>query len=128
MFDHLSDYLIEIKLTVAGAFGVLAWLADIYPSLDLKGWDEVGLKAVLLFAVFYIGKLFLQAQRDHKSEMAETWKSHKRESGEREDRMCAALEKHADSLERIADLNEEQLQHFRSFVRGAIEDKMKTHP
>lgn len=128
MFQHLSDYLTEIKLTIAASLGFIAWLADINPALDLKGWDEVGLKAVLLFAVFYIGKLFLQAQRDHKTEMAETWNSHKKESGDREDRMCIALEKHADSLERIADLNEEQLQHFRSFVRGAIEDKMKTHP
>jgi hypothetical protein len=125
--NFTEHFLTEIKLTILAFIGMGAWLADASQSLDLKGWDEMGLKGILLASVFFIGKLFLQSQRDHKEEMAETWKTHKAESVEREERMCDALDKHAVSLERIADLNEEQLQHFRSFVKGAVDEKMRPH-
>ncbi len=125
--NFTEHFLTEIKLTLLALIGLGAWVADASQSLNLQGWDEVGLKGILLAAVFFIGKLFLQSQRDHKAEMTETWKLHKEESTAREERMCTALDKHAVSLERIAELNEEQLQHFRGFVKNAIEDKMRPH-
>jgi hypothetical protein len=123
--SYWSDYMLEIKLTILAGLGAGAWLADASTALDIKGWDEMGLKAILLFAVYYIGRLFLLAQKEHKEEMAATWKAHKEEAEVREARMCGALQKTAESMERIADSNEEQLGHFRNFVKGAIDDKMR---
>lgn len=127
MLSHLASHATEIKLTLAAALGLGAWLAEASPELNVKSWEEIGLKGILLFAVYYIGRLFLTAQKEHKAEMSETWKAHKEETAKREEKMCAALEKHSVSLERIADLNEEQLLHFRAFVKGAVDDKMKPH-
>ena len=127
MLSHIAAHLTEIKLTAAALLGVGAWLADASADFDVKGWEEMSLKVILLFAVFYIGRLFLQSQKEHKAEMAQTWAAHKEETSKREEKMCAALDKHSVSLERIADLNEEQLLHFRSFVKGAVDEKMKTH-
>lgn len=128
MLQHLAAHATEIKLTVAAALGLSAWLADASAELNVKSWEELGLKTILLFAVYYIGRLFLNAQKEHKAEMVETWKTHKEETAKREEKMCAALEKHSVSLELIADLNKEQLLHFRAFVKGAVDDKMKSHP
>lgn len=127
MLSHLASHLTELKITLAAVLGFGAWLADTSADLNVKGWEEIGLKGILLFAVYYIGRLFLNAQKEHKAEMTETWKTHKEETAKREDKMCEALAKHSVSLERIADLNEEQLLHFRSFVKGAVDDKMKSH-
>jgi hypothetical protein len=127
MLSHLATHATEIKLTLAASLGLSAWLADASGELNVKGWEEIGLKGILLFAVYYIGRLFLAAQKEHKAEMAETWKAHKEETGKREEKMCAALEKHSVSLERIADLNEEQLLHFRGFVKASVDAQMKVH-
>lgn len=127
MLQHLSDYCTEIKLTLAAIIGMSAWLADASAAMDLKGWDEIGLKGILLFAVYYIGRLFLQAQKEHKAEMIATWETHKADSARREDRMVTALDQTGTRLERIAELGEEQLTHFRSFVKAAIDDKLKPH-
>jgi hypothetical protein len=128
MIAHITAHITEIKMTLAALLGATAWLADASDDLSIAGWEEASLKGILLFAVFYIGRLFLQAQKDHKAEMTLVWQSHKEESTKREERMCAALDKHSVSLERIADLNEEQLLHFRSFVKGAVDAQMRTLP
>jgi len=127
MLHQLAAHATEIKLTVTAMVGFAAWLADTSADLNVKGWEEIGLKGILLFGVYYIGRLFLQAQREHKAEITETWKIHKEETAKREEKMVAALEKHSVSLERIADLNEEQLEHFRAFVKSAVDEKMKAH-
>jgi hypothetical protein len=41
--------------------------------------------------------------------------------------MVTALDQTGARLERIAELGEEQLTHFRSFVKAAIDDKLKPH-
>lgn len=128
MLSHLVNHVTEVKLTLAAALGLTAWIADASGELNVKGWEEIGLKGILLFAVYYIGRLFLQAQRDHKKELEETWRLHKAESSVREERMCITLEKQCASLDRIAELNEEQCGHFRAFVKTAVDEKMKSHP
>lgn len=127
MLFHLHPYILEIKLTIVGLIGLGAFIADTSDALGARSLEDMSLKVICLLAVIFIGRLFLQSQKEHKAEMTETWRIHKEEADKREDKMVAALEKHSVSLERIADLNEEQLLHFRSFVKGAVDDKMKTH-
>jgi len=127
MLTHLATHATEIKLTLAAVLGLSAWLADASGELNVKGWEEIGLKGMLLFAVYYIGRLFLSAQREHKAEMKEIWDLHKAESLKREERMAEAMTKQTVSLEKLCEISQEQVEHFRAFVKNAIDEKMKPH-
>ena len=138
MLDQIAAHITEIKLTLAGMVGAAAFIADSSEQLDMKGWEEASLKVLLILSVIFIGKLFLDAQKTHKAEIAETWKVHKdemakaveankAEAAKREDKMCEFMERQSGCLERIAELTEEQVDHFRAFVKSAVDEKMKTH-
>ena len=127
MLTHLATHATEIKLTLAAVLGLSAWLADASGELNDKGWEEIGLKGMLLFAVYYIGRLFLSAQREHKAEMKEIWDLHKAESLKREERMAEAMTKQTVSLEKLCEISQEQVEHFRAFVKSAVDEKMKPH-
>lgn len=126
MLAHLATHATEIKLTLAAVLGFSAWLADA-TGPDITGWEEIGLKGILLFAVYYIGRLFLSAQKEHKHEMKETWDLHKTESLKREERMAEAMTKQTVSLEKLCEISQEQVEHFRAFVKSAVDEKMKPH-
>lgn len=127
MLSHIAAHATEIKLTLAAALGFSAWLADASGELNVKGWEEIGLKGILLFAVYYIGRLFLSTQKEHKAEMKETWDLHKTESLKREERMAEAMSKQTVSLEKLCEISQEQVEHFRAFVKSAVDEKMKPH-
>jgi hypothetical protein len=127
MLTHLATHATEIKLTAAAVLGFSAWLADASGDQEIKGWEEIGLKGILLFAVYYIGRLFLSAQREHKAEMKETWDLHKTESLKREERMAEAMTKQTVSLEKLCEISQEQVEHFRAFVKSAVDEKMRPH-
>jgi hypothetical protein len=123
MFEDIDAFIFQTKLLGATVIGGGAFLADLMS--DTKGWDEMTLKVVLGVALIYISRLFLQSQKDHKQEMQVMQNNHKLESRQREDSMRESVDRQASCLERLVDLTQEQVDHFRTFVKTAVDDKMK---
>lgn len=129
MLQQFHNIAFEIKLAIASALGLGTFLADI--SGDYKGWEDLSLKVLLLIALVYIGRLYLQQQKDHKSEVADyrreivdTWAAHKRDVEEREDKMNAALLAAREDMAILIGLTKEQTDHYKSVTRKLIEDRI----
>ncbi len=133
MLPQFSDLAFEIKLMLASALGLSAILADI--SGDYKGWEDLSMKVVLLIAVVFIGKLYLQQGiehkqelakiwADHKKEMAETWAEHKKDVETREEKMNDALRGNREDMAVLIGLTKEQTDHYKSVTRKLIEDRI----
>lgn len=120
----------DFKLAIAGGTGLLAILAQSMD--DLKPWEEVSLKAVLMGALIFGGKLFLQQQREHKKEIAETWAQHKKEIAQhkeesvvREQKVVGALEANTRELSGLRAVTEEQTTYFKTVTRNLVEERLK---
>jgi hypothetical protein len=120
MFSHLSSYVTELKLTLAAIIGIAAGAADAIDGVSFRGWEDVGLKGLLLFAVIFIGRLFLEANRTHKTEIAAIWAEHKSDTLKREDKVVAAIEANTKSLAQLTDLTKEQTDYFKTVTRNVV--------
>jgi hypothetical protein len=125
MLSHLSAHLLEIKLTLAAIVGLAAGIADATKTLDANGWEELGLKGLLLFAVYYIGRLFLDANKAHKAEMQSTWEAHKAEAATRESKLVNAIEANSKGLSELTALTKEQTDYFKTVTRNIVDEKLK---
>ncbi len=126
MLPQLSAHLTEIKLTLAALVGFAAYLADASADLDVKGWEELGLKGILLFAVYYIGKLFLDSQKAHKAEQQDTWAAHKADAAAREAKLLAALDASTQTGRELLALTKEQTDYFKAVTRNIVDERLKS--
>jgi hypothetical protein len=124
MLSHLAAHLTEIKLTLAAMVGITAWLADTSQELDIKGWEELGLKAILLFAVIFIGRLFLDAKREHKAEIQATWDAHKKDVEIREAKLQQCIGDNTKCLTELTALTKEQTEYFKAVTRNVVNEKL----
>ena len=124
MFANLSEHVVEIKLTLAALLGIAAGIADASSALDAKGWEEIGIKGLLLFAVYYIGKLFLDANKAHKAEMQQARDAHQADAEKREDKLVAALDANSKSLTELTELTKEQTDYFKTVTRNIVAEKL----
>ena len=121
MFSLLS-HSTELKLTVAGSMGFAAWLADTSP--DIKGWEESTLKGLLILAVISIGKLFLDAQKNHKAEIQATWEAHKKDVEIREAKLHQCIGDNTKCLSELTSLTKEQTEYFKAVTRSVVNEKL----
>lgn len=124
MLHHLADYATEIKLTIAAAVGFAAWLADASEQLNIKGWEEAGLKGLLILAVIFIGRLFLEAQKTHKAEIQATWDVHKKDVEVREAKLHQCIADNTKCLTELTALTREQTDYFKSVTRNLVNEKL----
>jgi len=129
MLHHLiPDHLTELKLTIAAVVGFGAWLADSSEQLNVKGWEELGLKGLLLFAVFYIGRLFLDCQKTHKAEIQATWEAHKKDVETREAKLLQCMGDNTRCLNELSALTKEQTDYFKTVTRNLVNEKLTGKP
>lgn len=133
MLSHLANHVTEIKLTITAMIGFAAWLADTSP--DIKGWEEASLKVLLILAVIFIGKLFLEAQRNHKAEIEKVWENHKAEIAAtkeahkqaaelREARLVSCLSENTKCLSELTALTKDQTDYFKAVTRNVVNEKL----
>jgi hypothetical protein len=118
-FDHL-------KLALAAFVGLVAAVTD--AAGDMHGWEDVSLKALLIAALVFIGRLLLQQQREHKIEMREAWEAHKKDSADREERNHHAIANNTQCLAELASLTREQTDYFKAVTRNVVDEKFKSKP
>ena len=126
LLSFLHAFAFEVKTGIAAILGGSALLADL--ATEAKGWEEVSLKVILILALVYICKLYLEQQKEHKAELRETWDLHKRESLERERLSKESQEANTRALNELTTLTKEQTDYFKTVTRSIIDERIKNRP
>jgi len=129
MLQHAFD----LRLGLASSVGLIAAVTDV--AADPRGWEDLSLKAILIAAVIFIGRLFLQQQqqqreqaREHKAELEKTWDAHKQDAEKREVKYCTALDANSKCLTELVILTREQTDYFKAVTRDVVNEKLKGRP
>lgn len=129
MLQHAFD----LKLGLASSVGLIAAVTDV--AADPHGWEDLSLKAILIAAVIFIGRLFLQQQQqqrdqqhEHKAEIEKTWDAHKQDAEKREVKYCTALDANSKCLTELVTLTREQTDYFKAVTRDVVNEKLKGRP
>lgn len=122
MLQHAFD----LKFVLASSVGLIAAVTDVVA--DVHGWEDVSLKAILIAAVIFIGRLFLQQQREHKAELEKTWDAHKQDTEKREAKYCTALDANTKCLTDLVGLTRDQTDYFKAVTRDVVNEKLKGRP
>lgn len=121
----MLHHALDLKLLAAAGIALVALVTDSAAKDAMTPWEDIGLKGLLIGTLIFVVRLLLKQQAEHKSEMRETWKMHKAETEQREAKVVSCLTAQTDKLTKLCDLTEEQTEHYRSFVKAAIDAKMK---
>jgi hypothetical protein len=120
IFQHAT---FELKLALASVVGGIALLADM--ANEFRGWEDVGLKGILIAAVIFIGRLYLKQQADHKQERKEDWDAHKKDREAAENAYRQVMEANSSLLKEIKAATEEQTVYFKTVTRNLVEQHLK---
>jgi hypothetical protein len=118
----MLHHALDIKLALASAVALAAAVTD--ATTQPQGWEDISLKALLIGALVFVVRLLLKQQTDHKSEIRETWKQHKEEAQTREEKVIACISAQTETLDKLRELTEEQTEHYRTFVKAAVDAKL----
>ena len=119
----MLHHALDIKLAAASAVALGAAVTDTVASPT--GWEDISLKALLIGALVFVVRLLLKQQQDHKAEIRETWQTHKAEAEQRETKVVACMTTQTETLGKLCELTEEQTDHYRAFVKAAVDAKLK---
>lgn len=129
----MLQHAFELKLGLASSVGLIAAVTDV--ATDVHGWEDLSLKGILIAAVIFIGRLFLQQQqqqrdqqREHKAEIEKTWDAHKQDAEKREVKYCTALDANSKCLTELVVLTREQTDYFKAVTRDVVNEKLKGRP
>jgi hypothetical protein len=123
MMDFLQHLTFEIKLIAASVIGGAALLADL--ANEYRGWEDVGLKGILIAAVVFIGRLYLKQQEEHRQERKADWEAHKKDREAAELAYRQAMETNSELLKEIKAATEEQTTYFKTVTRNLVEQHLK---
>src|SRR4051812_28243694 len=110
----LCDFPLHFKLTLAMAFSGLVILAD--AATELKGWEDVGLKGLLLFAVGYLIRKLEAGQTKHEQDLKD-----------RDAKTLDVILHHTDALRELTVLTKEQTDYFKAVTRDVVNERLKEH-
>jgi hypothetical protein len=122
----MLQHALDLKLAVASFVAVAAAVTD--ATAQPQGWEDVTLKGILIAALIFVGRLYLNQAKEHKDEIKQTWAAHKTEAEKREEKVVACMTKQNETLGKLCELTEEQTEHYRSFVKAAVDAKINTRP
>jgi hypothetical protein len=118
----MLQHALDLKLAVASFVAVAAAVTD--ATAQPQGWEDVTLKGILIAALIFVGRLYLNQAKEHKDEIKQTWAAHKTEAEKREEKVVACMTKQNETLGKLC----EQTEHYRSFVKAAVDAKINTRP
>lgn len=115
------------KLVLGSITALVAFIAD--STIEIKAWEDVSLKALLIVALIFIGKQFLAQQREHKADILALQTAHKAEMrealGDQKKELLIAMQANTKGMEKLSDLTEEQTTFYKGFTRQILEDRIK---
>jgi hypothetical protein len=121
-FDQVQQFF-DLKIAMASSIGFFALVAE--AATELHGWEDVGLKGLLIGAVVYLIRAQAQDRKDHRVELAAAWAEHKKESEGREARATAAITANTNALSELTKLAEEQIDYFKGITKAVVDEKFK---
>lgn len=119
----MIHHALDLKLAIASAIALGAAVTD--ATANPQGWEDISLKALLIGALVFVVRLLLKQQSDHKTEIKETWAAYKEEAVKREEKVVACMTAQSEKLGKLCELTEEQTEHYRTFVKAAVDAKLK---
>lgn len=122
MLHHALDF----KLAAATLVALAAAVTD--AAAPVQGWEDVTLKGILIAALIFIGRLYLNQAKEHKDEIKQTWAEHKAEAEKREEKFLGCMTTQNSTLQKLCELTEEQTDHYRNFVKAAVDAKINGRP
>lgn len=120
----LSEHLLEIKIALAASLGFFALIAE--AATELKGWEDLSLKALLIGAVIYLIRTQAQDRKEHKAELHEAWTQQKKESDEREAKSTEVMIANTKALAELTKITEEQTTYFKTVTRTIVDERLKS--
>jgi len=108
LFSDLPDYW---KLSIAALTGLGAFFADASP--EIRGWEELGMKGLLIAALVFVVKLLLRQQAEHKEE-----------TGKREERLLAHIEKSTIIQSELLEATKRQTGYFETVTRNIVNERL----
>lgn len=120
----MLHHALDLKLAAASAVALFAAVTD--ATANPEGWEDISLKALLIGALVFVVRLLLKQQTDHKAEIRETWQAHKAEAEQREQKVVACMTTQNETLCKLCELTEEQTEHYRTFVKAAVDAKLNS--
>lgn len=128
--EHLIHFLLsyssELKIISAAFVAVSSLFAQI--STDLRGIEDLGVKAIFGGALIWCVRLLLAQQAEHKKEVRDIWIEHKRESDERESRSAERTDANTKALNELTLITKEQTDYFKTVTRTIVEDRINAKP
>lgn len=120
----ISHHLFELKIMFAATIGFFAVIAE--AAAELKGWEDLSLKVLLIGAVIYLIRTQSQERKEHKAELHEAWDLHKKESDEREAKTTDVMAANTKALSELTKITEEQTTYFKTVTRTIVDERLKT--
>lgn len=108
----------------AATIGFFAVIAE--AAAELKGWEDLSLKVLLIGAVIYLIRTQSQERKEHKAELHEAWDLHKKESDEREAKTTDVMTANTRALSELTKITEEQTTYFKTVTRTIVDERLKT--
>lgn len=126
-----SAFALEIKIACLAVVAIAGEVAG-----QVKVWEDVGLKALLLVALYLVVREYLSQQTTHKAEIKSTWDMHRAEIKElldqhkkdvelREMAMEESIRSNTEALSILTGLTKEQTDYYKAVTRNIVEEKMK---
>lgn len=129
----MLHHALDIKMLAASLIAITAAITDAVAAP--KGWEDVTLKGILIAALVFVGRLYLGQAKEHKEEIRlhkeeikATWAEHKNEVEKREIKMFDCMHTQNVTLAKLCDLTQEQTDHYRTFVKAAVDAKLNARP
>lgn len=119
----LPNDILEFKIVMVALISSFALIAE--SVTELKGWEDISLKVLLIGAVIYLVRSQSQDREEHKAELAAAWDAHKKESGEREAKTTDVMVANTKALSELTKITEEQTAYFRTVTRTIVDERLK---
>ncbi len=123
LLEYASMLPSEAKLAWGTALAAFSLLADLVT--ETKGWEDLGIKTLLLAALVFVGRLLMKEQTEHRAEIKELQAAHKAEFIARDSTMVAALIRQAEAIEEQTGILREQTDYYKTVTRNIVEDRLK---
>ncbi len=121
--DWLAQIPTQVKIAVATTIAGTTFLADLVS--ETKGWEDLGVKTLLLSALIFVVRLLLKQQVEYKTEIKELLATHKAEYMARDTTMASALNRQAEAIEAQTVILREQTDYYKTVTRNIVEDRLK---
>lgn len=97
-------------------------------STDLRGIEDLGVKAIFGGALIWCVRLLLAQQAEHKKEVRDIWQAHKAEYSVTLANATLTTEANTKALNDLTAITKEQTDYFKTVTRSIVDEKIRSKP